>query len=80
MCSIADSAKPNCCCKLDIIFPFLSKEALEPIITFLYSGKIFCEEQNDASSILKNLTKVLGFPEVIGKSNFYFKTSSLDGN
>ena len=55
MCSIAHSAKPNCCCKLDIIFPFLSKEGLEPIITFLYSGKIFCEEQNDVSSILKNL-------------------------
>ena len=65
MCAIASSVKTDCCRKLEIVFPSMSKEALEKIVTFLYSGKIICDKKSDASQTLSNLTKLLGYPDVM---------------
>ena len=65
MCAIANSIRTNCCRKLEIVFPSMSKEALEKIVTFLYSGKIICDKKSDASQTLSNLTKLLGYPDVM---------------
>ena len=63
MWEIVKSAKLDCCRKLEIMFPTLSKDALDQIVTFLYNGRIVCNDQNDGTEALKNLTKLLGFPE-----------------
>ena len=63
MWAIVKSAKLDCCRKLEIMFPTLSKDALDQIVTFLYNGQIVCNDQNDGTKALKNLTTLLGFPE-----------------
>ena len=63
MWTIVKSAKLDCCRKLEIMFPTLSKDALDQIVTFLYNGQIVCNDQNDGTKALKNLTTLLGFPE-----------------
>ena len=63
MLAIVKSAKFDCCRKLEIMFPTLSKDALDQIVTFLYNGQILCNNQNDGTRALKNLTTLLGFPE-----------------
>ena len=63
MWAIVKSAKLDCCRKLEIMFPTLSKDALDQIVTFLYNGQIVCNDQNDGIQALKNLTTLLGFPE-----------------
>ena len=63
MWAIVKSAKLECCRKLEIMFPTLSKDALDQIVTFLYNGQIVCNAQNDGTKALKNLTTLLGFPE-----------------
>ena len=53
----------NYCCKvLEIVSP-CSKNELEYIVNFLYSGKISCLKQFDILQVQENLTKIFGFPE-----------------
>jgi len=60
--AIMDSAKHNCCEPLDIFIPHVSKEDFIPIIKFLYSGQIPCQDTQQSSQILSNLTQIFGFP------------------
>ena len=67
----------NCCsCKLEIIFP-LSKEELEIIIEFLYSGQITCDDKTFTSEILQKLTEIFGFPY---NMDFTYSIVKTDGD
>ena len=53
------------------------KEDLEMIIKFLYSGKIYCDDQIVVTKVCKNLTQLFGFPSIMKLStdgNFLKKT------
>ena len=47
--------------KIEIFFPFLSKEELKNIVDFLYSGKILCKNQASISGTMENLNQLFGF-------------------
>ena len=47
------------------------------IIKFLYSGKIYCDDQIVVTKVCKNLTQLFGFPSIMKLStdrNFLRKT------
>ena len=60
------------------MFPSLSRKDLEHIVKFLYSGRIVCRDQDDASNILSNLTKLLGFPESMDLSETVIEDMEVD--
>jgi len=60
--AIMESAKHNCCEPLEIFIPHITKEDFVPIIKFLYSGQIPCQDTQKSSQILTNLTQIFGFP------------------
>jgi len=63
---IANARPDGCCCsKLEFVFDSLEKSDLEDIIQFLYSGQILFADQAHAARVLGNLTKYLGFPELV---------------
>lgn len=47
--------------KIEVICPFLSKEELETMVDFLYSGKIRFSNQKDISQACMNLEEHFGF-------------------
>ena len=53
------------CCKIEIFCPSIPKEELEIMVQFLYSGRIYCQDQNLVPKICKNLTQLFGFPPVM---------------
>ena len=60
--AIMESAKHNCCEPLEIFIPHTTKDDFVPIIKFLYSGQIPCQDTQKSSQILTNLTQIFGFP------------------
>ena len=48
--------------KIEVICPSLTTEELKIIVDFLYSGKVFCENQISVSKVSKNLMDLFGFP------------------
>merc|ERR1712156_301877 len=60
--AIMESAKHNCCEPMEIFIPHITKEDFVPIIKFLYSGQIPCQDTQKSSQILTNLTQIFGFP------------------
>ena len=57
--------KNSCCCKIEILCQSVSKEMLQIMVDFLYSGKISCDDQKLASQACKCLNVVFGFPIII---------------
>ena len=53
------------CCKIEIFCPSILKEELAIMVQFLYSGRIYCQDQNLIPKICKNLTQFFGFPPVM---------------
>ena len=55
------------CCKVEIFFPSLSKQEIDFMVQFLYTGKISNLSANRTviSKVLDNLTKLLGFPNCL---------------
>ena len=62
MREILFSAKDHCCEEIEIFCP-CSTEELNYLVNFLYNGEIYCDENKDATQIIQNLSKVLGFPD-----------------
>ena len=58
-----------CYSKIEIICPSLVKEEIDIIVHFLYSGKILCTDQSEASQVSKDLTQLFGFPKINIDSN-----------
>ena len=48
--------------KIEVICPSLTTEELKIIVDFLYSGKVFCENQICVSQVSKDLMDLFGFP------------------
>ena len=63
MREVVNSVNYNCG-KIEIFFPSLSKKEIDPMVEFLYTGKISNSNANKSmvSEVLDNLTKLLGFP------------------
>ena len=59
--------------KIEIMCPALTKNELEEIVKFLYSGKLACPDQTSASQVFQNLTQLFGFPS----KNFDFNGTIL---
>ena len=59
---ILASAKEQCCGIIEILCP-CSKEELRPMVKFLRTGEISCDNKLDFLKIVKNLNKIFGFPE-----------------
>ena len=59
MCTIVKNVKTECCNNLDIMLPSLTKDDLEYIVEFLYTGQISCPDQETVSHVLTNLSKLL---------------------
>ena len=49
---------------IEIMLPTLTKEDLEVIVEFLYTGQIFAKNQAMANQVSENLTELLGFPQI----------------
>merc|ERR1712223_353927 len=62
---IANATQDCCCRKLEFVFDSCEKSDLEDIVQFLYSGQILFSDQMHAAKVLSNLTKYLGFPELV---------------
>ena len=66
MRSVISNVRQDCSCnKLEFVFDALEKDDLEDIVQFLYSGQILFTDQAHAAKVLGNLTKYLGFPEMV---------------
>ena len=52
-----------CCSKASVLCP-MSREELEMIVQFLYGGKLFCKNQEEAAQVSENLKKLFGFPQI----------------
>ena len=72
MCQMLKNVDMDCC-KITILCPSLTKEDLEKIVDFLYSGKIYCNNFTDATQVFNNLTQIFGFPS----RNFEFNGTIL---
>ena len=48
--------------EIKIICELVSKEELEIIVNFLYSGEISCVDQNLGNQVSRTLTELFGFP------------------
>ena len=61
MCEMLKSLE-RCCSKVEIFLPSLTKEDLEKIVRFMYTGEIACYNRNEVCKLAGNLTKLFGFP------------------
>ena len=61
---------------IDILCPDLTKQEIQILIRFLYTGEISCQDQIVASEVSSNLTKFFGFPTIYQCST----TSIQDSN
>ena len=71
-----DQCQFDSCCKIQVFCPSLHKDELNMIIQFLYTGRIFCMNEQYANSIFSNLTKLFGFPP----RNFDFNGTMIKGD
>ena len=55
------------CYKIEILCTSISREELQLMVNFLYTGKISCKDENLSSEACKNLSEVFGFP-IFGRS------------
>ena len=78
MCTIVKNVKPECCNNLDIMLPSLTKDDLEYVVEFLYTGQISCPDKETVSQVLTNLSKLLGFPEGMDLSEAPVKSESTN--
>lgn len=78
MCTIVKNVKTECCNNLDIMLPSLTKDDLEYVVEFLYTGQISCPDQETVSCVLTNLSKLLGFPEGMDLSEAPVKSESTN--
>ena len=62
---IKNTTSDSCCCKIEILCQSISKEMLQIMVDFLYSGKISCDDQKLASQACKCLNTVFGFPIIV---------------
>ena len=62
---IKNTTSDSCCCKIEILCLSISKEVLQIMVDFLYSGKITCDDQKLASQVCKCLNAVFGFPIIV---------------
>ena len=62
---IKNTTSDSCCCKIEILCQSISKEMLQIMVDFLYSGKISCDDQKLVFQACKCLNAVFGFPIVV---------------
>ena len=62
MQNILSSSKEGCCGTMQIFCP-CSKDELDYIVKFLYTGTISYDKEMDLFKILDNLTEIFGFPD-----------------
>ena len=67
-----------CCCKIEIMCPSLTKQDLEIMVQFLYSGKISHFNQNCMPAIIGILTDILGFPIILKNNEIQTDYEALD--
>ena len=60
------------------MLPSLTKDDLEYVVEFLYTGQISCPDQETVSNVLTNLSKLLGFPEGMDLSEAPVKSESTN--
>ena len=49
---------------IDILCPDLTKQEIQILIRFQYTGEISCQDEIVASEVSSNLTKLFGFPTI----------------
>ena len=59
----------SCLSKIEIMCPSLTKDELEIIVKFLYSGEISCVDHDLGNEVSNSLTQLFGFPSIDGTSN-----------
>ena len=64
MRQIVKSLECNCQ-KIEIIFASLSKEEIELMVEFLYSGQITNNDPLSSNLVVSNLKEILGFPDFV---------------
>ena len=62
MQNILSSSKEGCCGTMQIFCP-CSKDEMDYIVKFLYTGTISYDKEMDLFKILDNLTEIFGFPD-----------------
>jgi hypothetical protein len=62
---IKNTTSDSCSCKIEILCQSISKEMLQIMVDFLYSGKISCDNQKLCIQACKCLNTVFGFPIII---------------
>lgn len=62
MRNILHSTKNYCCKEIEIFCP-CSKDELESMVNFLYTGTFSSDKQISVTELNSNLTKILGFPK-----------------
>merc|ERR1712051_668936 len=67
-----------CCCKIEIMCPSLTKQDLELMVQFLYSGKISYFNQNCMPDLISILTDILGFPIILKNNEIQTDYEVLD--
>ena len=77
MRNILSNSKDGCCGAMQIICP-CSKDVLEYMVKFLYTGTIFYKKKMDLSKILDNLTEIFGFPKNLFSEEDCYKALILD--
>ena len=66
---------------IDILCPDLTKQEIQILIRFLYTGEISCQDQIVAAEVSSNLTKLFGFPTIYQCSTTYIQdTGSVMAN
>ena len=77
MQNILSSSKEGCCGTMQIFCP-CSKDELDYIVKFLYTGTISYDKEMDLFKILDNLTEIFGFPEKLFSEEDCNKVLILD--
>ena len=77
MRNILSNSKDGCCGAMQIICP-CSKDVLEYMVKFLYTGTILYEKEMDLFKILNNLTEIFGFPKNLFSEEDCYKALILD--
>ena len=77
MQNILSSSIDGCCGTMQIFCP-CSKDELDYIVKFLYTGTISYDKEMDLFKILDNLTEIFGFPEKLFSEEDCNKVLILD--
>jgi len=60
---IKSSDSGYCCSRVSVICS-IPREELEMVVQFLYSGEVFCKNQNEANILSENIAGLFGFPKL----------------